>query len=429
MIINDGYMYVSYRASYNNLDSTMVFISGIARIDMANPYSINADWYIEPIGGSINQMAIDHTNTYLFAGVGSYISRINLSDSSSYDYQWKQDNRFFNGVIAVSGNKIFVSAGQFTDSYIMVFNTDSGDGLTDIGHGQFNNTNITNFASNDNYVYVALTQTYISRIDVNTYSLEVQWSTTNCGTQTITVYDNYLYAINVFSTNILQISLSDGSIVTSNYANGIGYPQSLVYNDTYLYAYDANTQYIVQVSAPAPPPPPSNPLCFHEDTQILTDKGYVVIKNLRKGDLVKTRLNDFVPIESIGYSKIYNPANNLRSKHRLYKYSSEKVKEVEKDLIITGCHSVLTDDMTDKQKEYTKEMLGKLFVTDKKYRLMACLDERAEPYDVEGLHNIWHLALEHTDKFMNYGIYANGLLVETTSIRMMHELSGMELIE
>ena len=41
---------------------------------------------------------------------------------------------------------------------------------------------------------------------------------------------------------------------------------------------------------------------------------------------------------------------------------------------------------------------------------------------------IRYLAIEHTDKRMNYGIFANGLLVETTSIRMMHTLSGMELV-
>jgi len=425
MIINGGYMYASYGSYYMDADSNMFSIYGIAKIDMANPGSINAGWYIEPSNSKINQMAIDYTNTYLFAGVGTYISKITLSDTSNYNQQWLYDQRFANGVIAITGTNIYVGSQQpgYINCYVMVFNTDTGNGLYTIGDNQINQ-NIINLASNDNYVYVALNENYISRINVNTTELEVQWATTNCGTQVITVYGNYLYAINVTSVNILQISLSDGSIVTSNYANDISYPQSLVYNDTYLYAYDNN--YIVRKSAPAPPP---TPICFHEDTQILTDKGYVVIKNLRKGDLVKTRLHDFVPIESIGHSKIYNPANKLRSKWRLYKYSSAQVKEVEQDLIITGCHSVLTDDMTDEQKEYTKEMLGRLFVTDKKYRLMACLDDRAEPYEVEGIHNIWHLALEHTDRFMNYGIYANGLLVETTSIRMMHELSGMELIE
>ena len=59
---------------------------------------------------------------------------------------------------------------------------------------------------------------------------------------------------------------------------------------------------------------------------------------------------------------------------------------------------------------------------------MACLDERAEPYLEEGLFNIWHFALENNDYYMNYGIYANGLLVETSSKRYMKEHSGMELI-
>ena len=84
--------------------------------------------------------------------------------------------------------------------------------------------------------------------------------------------------------------------------------------------------------------------------------------------------------------------------------------------------------LIDEEKKNTI-MCGDIMVTDKKYRLMAFLDKRAEPYEVEEIHNIWHFALENTDKYMNYGVYANGMLVETTSIRMMHEFSGMELIE
>jgi len=37
--------------------------------------------------------------------------------------------------------------------------------------------------------------------------------------------------------------------------------------------------------------------------------------------------------------------------------------------------------------------------------------------------------LEHQDNLMNYGIFANGLLVETCSERNLKELSGMELLE
>jgi hypothetical protein len=84
--------------------------------------------------------------------------------------------------------------------------------------------------------------------------------------------------------------------------------------------------------------------------------------------------------------------------------------------------------MTDKQKEDTIKELGKLFVTDNKYRLMACVDERAEPWNSKGAYTIWHFALENNDITMNYGVYANGgLLVETCSIRFLKTKSNMDL--
>jgi hypothetical protein len=60
---------------------------------------------------------------------------------------------------------------------------------------------------------------------------------------------------------------------------------------------------------------------------------------------------------------------------------------------------------------------------------MACLDERAMPYLEEGSFTIWHIALDNDNKYMNYGIYANGLLVETCSKRYLRESSGMTLID
>jgi hypothetical protein len=66
----------------------------------------------------------------------------------------------------------------------------------------------------------------------------------------------------------------------------------------------------------------------------------------RKGDLIKTLNNDFVPIDNIGFSKMFNFAidNNERPENILYKCSKEKYPELIDDLIITGCHSILVDD-------------------------------------------------------------------------------------
>ena len=172
-----------------------------------------------------------------------------------------------------------------------------------------------------------------------------------------------------------------------------------------------------------------NIVCFREGTKILClDQGretYLPIQDIRKGTLVKTHLHGYVPVESIGYSKIYNPADTLRSKNRLYKLKPARYPELKEPLYLTGCHSVLVNQLSSVEKEDTIGLLGRAFITDDKYRLMACIDERAKPYPKEGLYTIWHFSLEHVDYYKNYGVYANGLLVESCSRRMMREYSGM----
>ena len=128
--------------------------------------------------------------------------------------------------------------------------------------------------------------------------------------------------------------------------------------------------------------------------------------------------------------------NNLKNddiKNRLYKCSKENFPEIvdkEDDLILTGCHAILLYNFKDNEQiEKTREILGKIFETDDHYRVPICLDERASPYEKEGDFTIYHFALEHEDYYMNYGVYANGLLVETCSKRYMKEESKMTLIE
>ena len=170
--------------------------------------------------------------------------------------------------------------------------------------------------------------------------------------------------------------------------------------------------------------------CFKKDTKILTDKGYIAIQDLRKGDLVKTIKHDFKPIEMIGKREIYHPALQERIKHQLYKCSKNEYPEVFEDLIVTGCHCILVDNFVDEeQREKTIKLLSKIYVTDNKYRLPACLDDRSSVYEIPSTYTIYHLALENENYYENYGIYANGLLVETCSKRYLKELSNMTLIE
>jgi hypothetical protein len=164
-------------------------------------------------------------------------------------------------------------------------------------------------------------------------------------------------------------------------------------------------------------------VCFKKDTQILTMTGYKLIQDLRKGDLVKTLKHGYVPIYKIGFSKMEHPRVEERIKDQLYKCSPDNYPELFEDLVLTGCHSILVDAFySDEQEQQSVELNGDLYVTDDKYRLPVCLDDRASVYEVEGTHTIYHMALEHDDYYMNYGIYANGLLVESTSKRFMDSI-------
>lgn len=178
---------------------------------------------------------------------------------------------------------------------------------------------------------------------------------------------------------------------------------------------------------------PSAP-CFLEGTTILCQvdgvEDYIPVEQLEPGTLVKTSLDGYKPVVLIGKGSLFNPGNDERMENRLYKCSPSMYPQLKHDLYITGCHSILEFPITEKQTADTIKHLGKLFVTDKKYRLMACVDERAEPWNSEGTYIIWHFALEHSNECMNYGVYANGgLLVETCCIKTLMNKSNMNLIE
>jgi len=105
--------------------------------------------------------------------------------------------------------------------------------------------------------------------------------------------------------------------------------------------------------------------------------------------------------------------------------------DLDDDLYLTGCHSILIDEENfTKEQEFksrNENSCQRVYKTDDKIRLMAQFDERAIPYQTEGEYEVWHVALEHENPEMNYGIYANGLLVESCCQYNMGK-RGMKLV-
>jgi len=231
---------------------------------------------------------------------------------------------------------------------------------------------------------------------------------------------NLLYVVNQTSTsNTIDLYYKDGTIFKKNYITVGGSVTQGIFmdEDSIGNLYYTSTNGVMVTAAI---------ICFKEDTKILTKTGYKLIQELKKGDLVKTLKNGYKPIYKVGYTKIDHQCSEERIKNQLYKCSSENYPELFEDLIITGCHCILVDKFkNEKEREKSKEInninVDGDYMTETKFRLPSCVDERTTVYEIAGVHKIYHLALENDDYCMNYGIYANGLLVESTSKRFMDE--------
>jgi len=200
--------------------------------------------------------------------------------------------------------------------------------------------------------------------------------------------------------------------------------KAVVYNNTDVLNSDDNTAYYYLY-----PAGPSAP-CFLEGSKILclvnNKDVYVPIEDIRKGMLVKTNYhNNYKPVELIGYSTVIN---NIDSPV-LYKCKKENYPALEEDLILTEYHAILVDHLNEIQRKNTIKKLGNIYKTQNKFRLIASVDDRAEPWTKAGKHTVWHLALQNDNIYNNYGIYANGgLLVESISLRYLKEKSNMTLV-
>jgi len=175
-----------------------------------------------------------------------------------------------------------------------------------------------------------------------------------------------------------------------------------------------------------------NAPCFLTGTKILCsidgNDTYVPIESMRKGMRVKTLKHGYMPVELLGYSRLYNSGSAVRKMHQIYECTPDNYPTLLEPLYITGCHSILVNTLSETERTKIVDTYGRVFVTDGKYRLEAYIDKRAKPWSSAGTYTVWHVALENTSEKVNYGIYSNELLVETICIHTMLHSSNMTLV-
>lgn len=166
----------------------------------------------------------------------------------------------------------------------------------------------------------------------------------------------------------------------------------------------------------------SDPQCFNEGTQILcgilnnessnpeyTDI-YKPIENLKKGDIIKTYLHGYKKIEMIGKNTmINNPESRFGCMYQMQRTDTNGLTD---DLIITGGHSILVDDLGINKKRNERIMRNKMI--DDKYLLLASISGDFVKIQESHPFTYYHLVLESDDPNKQFGIWANGVLSEST---------------
>jgi hypothetical protein len=110
-----------------------------------------------------------------------------------------------------------------------------------------------------------------------------------------------------------------------------------------------------------------------------------------------------------------------------------KNPELTEDLYVTGSHAILYDSLTE-WEQWKMENLQEKFnidyslTLDGKKKLIAYYDSRFEEVQDKGLFSIYHLVLESKTADRNYGIYANGILVESTDEITLSRMNSYSLV-
>lgn len=169
--------------------------------------------------------------------------------------------------------------------------------------------------------------------------------------------------------------------------------------------------------------------CFIEGTNILClINGNIreeKIENLNVGNIIKTSSGDFRKIKHIGFNIINFDINPEYI--RVMRKDAYEQNIPNKDLLTVSGHSFLFQDLNYASESYTPNIYNNNIRNCTKIMASQCvLCEQATVEDVKynNIVKYYHFALESEYETEQFGIYSNGMLSETMSIKYYKE-SGL----
>jgi hypothetical protein len=372
--------FISCLAYYNNYLYVSVFASTgyIYKVDITNgSYSI----FSTISGSQICTSGIVYYQNFLY--VVAFLSTGNFNGVYKID-------------ISNGTNSLFISPSTYNlttggDSFIAV---DS--------NGNFYITNTNNVAKFDNNGNL-LQSTFITYTQYNN----------------ILFNDNFFYFTDKTSNQISKYDIN-GTLITHNYAAG---------GSTYTgggMAFDSNGNFYVSNETNGGGAGNvtinilnnSGPPCFNEETKILClnknlEEEYIPIENLRKGTLVKSYKHGYRRIDLIGKNSMIN--NPEKFNECMYKMEKTEENGLLDDLVVTGGHSILVDDLGICKEENDK-IFGTTPMIDDKYLLLSAVSKEFVKLENTNLYTYYHFILENNgNDDERFGVWANGILTEIPS--------------
>lgn len=156
--------------------------------------------------------------------------------------------------------------------------------------------------------------------------------------------------------------------------------------------------------------------CFLEGTEILclidNEEKYIKIEDINNDTMIKTYKH--------GYKKLlYKSHQKVRNNIVCMKKDSLDTNIPFNDLKVTTGHSMLVNNLTD--DEITEiEKWNPVKKIDDKFLILSRVSKYFEEYNTKELNNVYHLILEADDLDTQYGIYANGVLMESMSKKFLN---------